>query len=93
MFKSAVLESSTESADSDYSEEKSCPSTSIHIPSKREHRNVVWDQLAEALGHTQVSDQGAAMILFESSRPLGNSPKELALNRPTTKGKRKKLRK
>ena len=64
LLESKVLESRTDRADSDQSEEQPCTSSSIPILSKWEHQTVMSPPLAVALDRTKVSERAAATILF-----------------------------
>lgn len=99
LLESAELESSTDadSAESDNSPEQSeeQPSTSTSNPIRAKRRNKMFmsPRLVSALDRTLLSDRAATMILFESSRAIGENPQELPVSKSTINRQRKKLRK
>jgi len=97
LLEKAVLESSTESESDDIQSETEdhdpVPGTSTAPPPRKRGRRIVMSpQLAAMLDRNLLSDRAAMMIVFETSRALGQDPEGLALNRSTIRRLRQEHR-
>lgn len=97
LLEKALFESSTESDSDDIQSETEdsdpVPSTSTEPPPRKRGRcSVMSSQLAAMLDRNLLSDRAAMMIMFETSRALGQDPEALALNRSTIRRLRQKHR-